>query len=97
MVNNLSLQFGFLEEFGYISGGGEGGAALHTEESVTRAIKRMQEFGSLEATGEITPETLLLLEKPRCGNSDVEEVRSKRSKRFVIGSKGWKKRHLTYK
>ena len=64
---------------------------------MTRAIKKMQEFGGLEATGEITPETLLLLEQPRCGNSDVEEAQSRRSKRFVLGSKGWKKRNLTYK
>ena len=41
-----------------------------------------------------------LMLKPRCGNKDPSHAESnahRRSKRYIIGSHGWKKRKLTYK
>ena len=38
-----------------------------------------------------------LLSTPRCGNPDIgDETRRRRKKRFVVGSKGWKKSGITY-
>ena len=38
--NNLRFpQFGFLEQFGYLTGGGVASEALHTEEAVVEAIR----------------------------------------------------------
>ena len=71
----------------------------------------MQVFGGLRPTGLVDADTLALLKAPRCGNGDGEGRKARRkrleklfksfclklSSRYVIGSKGWKKRTLTYK
>ena len=57
----------------------------------------MQEYGGLRPTGVVNPETLELVKAGRCGNSDTGMGRGGRTKRYVLGSKGWRKRTLTYK
>jgi len=95
-----SSVLGFMKQFGYLAQGAPNTEALHTEAAITDAVMQMQIYGGLHPSGIINEETLKLLSKPRCGNKDGTDVRSnayrRRSKRFVIGAKGWKKRTLTY-
>jgi len=89
--------FGFLKQFGYLPTGAPNTEALHAEEAITEAVKRMQLFGGLEPSGVPNKETIKLLSKSRCGNKDEDEPNGKtRFKRFIVGSKGWKKRRLSY-
>jgi hypothetical protein len=89
-----------MRNFGYLETGPDDSETLYTKEAVQEAIKKVQLFGGLEVTGELNEETRNLLKSPRCGNKDVEinesQKLSRRQKRYVIGSSGWKKRKLRY-
>ncbi|XP_034252667.1 matrix metalloproteinase-17-like isoform X2 [Thrips palmi] len=76
---------------------------LYTEEAVVTAIKLVQKFGAIPQTGVIDEATDKLMKARRCGCPDVvrhaPEARghtTHRHKRFVVASKGWKRRHLKY-
>lgn len=68
---------------------------LYAEDAVVQGIKNIQRFGNLQATGVLDEETVSLLSSPRCGVKDVT-TESERRKRYIIGSKNWKKRQITY-
>ena len=89
-----------MKKFGYLAAGDTNSEALHTEESITEAVRQMQQFGGLQPSGVLDEATLKLLSSPRCGNKDTKPDRPNahsRHKRFIIGAKGWKKRTLTWK
>ncbi|XP_013788866.1 matrix metalloproteinase-2-like [Limulus polyphemus] len=75
--------------------------AFYTEESFREAVKQVQQFGHLPATGFIDDATKKLLTAPRCGVPDIlrqsPRNNSIRANPYVIGSQGWKKRTITYK
>lgn len=68
---------------------------LYAEGAVLQGIKNIQKFGGLETSGVLDVETIKLLSAPRCGVKDVLNEKE-RQKRYIIGSKNWKKRQITY-
>lgn len=68
---------------------------LYAESAVVRGIKNIQKFGGISTTGVLDEETMKLLSAPRCGVKDVMSE-SERRKRYIIGSKNWQKRQITY-
>lgn len=68
---------------------------LYAENAVIEGIKNVQKFGGLQSTGVLDKETLNLMTLPRCGVKDLIEGTS-RQKRYIIGSKNWGKRRITY-
>ncbi|KAF5303470.1 hypothetical protein FQA39_LY09933 [Lamprigera yunnana] len=88
-----SETFEFMKRYGYLEDT-PNSEALYTEESIHDVIKTMQRFGGIEESGIIDNATLTLMKSKRCGVPDV--IRNSRDKRYVLGSKGWRKRHITY-
>lgn len=68
---------------------------LYAENAVVNGIKNIQKFGALEMTGVLDEKTVNLISSPRCGVKDVLNSKERR-KRFIIGSKNWGKRQITY-
>lgn len=68
---------------------------LYAEDAVVTGIKNIQKYGGLSPTGVLDEQTIKLLSAPRCGVKDVQNEKE-RQKRFIIGSKNWKKRQITY-
>ena len=94
------FQLGFMKKFGYLAAGDTNSEALHTEESITGAVRQMQMFGGLQPSGVLDEANRKLVSSPRGGNKDTKPDRPNahtRHKRFIIGAKGWRKRKLTWK
>ncbi|XP_040579940.1 matrix metalloproteinase-25 [Lepeophtheirus salmonis] len=93
--------FDFFRNYGYLSTPPPDSETLYTEESISNALLKVQEFGAIEQTGKFDEATRKLLTTPRCGNPDLINGESvgvkKRRKRYIIGSEGWKTRRITYK
>lgn len=53
-------------------------------------LRKMQNFFGLKETGQLTPETLLVMREPRCGVPDVENFS------FYPGQPKWKNQTVTY-
>lgn len=68
---------------------------LYAESAVVDGIRNIQRFGGLETTGVLDENTIKLLSAPRCGVKDVTNA-GERRKRYIIGSKNWGKRQITY-
>ncbi|KAK5644318.1 hypothetical protein RI129_005618 [Pyrocoelia pectoralis] len=88
-----SETFDFMKRYGYLDDT-PNSEALYTEDAIRDVIKSMQKFGGIPQTGIVDNATLALMKAPRCGVPDI--IRDSRSKRYVLGSRGWKKRHITY-
>ena len=58
------------------------------EDRLCATVRQMQRYFGLPADGRLTPDTLALMRKPRCGLSDVEPF----SKTWR-----WKRRTLSYR
>lgn len=86
--------FGYLEEPATHSEGLQA-EFLYAEDAVLQGIKKIQKFGGLEVSGVLNEETVKLFSAPRCGVKDVMNSRE-RKRRFIIGSKNWEKRQITY-
>ena len=93
-INTTSQAIEFMKKFGYFGKPSETEALL-TEEAVIYGLMKVQRFVGLPQTGRLDSDTIKLLNTPRCGNPDLVET-PKRQKRFVLGSKGWQKRKLSY-
>lgn len=86
--------FGYLQE-PVTSDEGLQAEFLYAEEAVIDGIKSIQKYGAIEQTGVLNQETIQLLSAPRCGVKDVLNSKE-RQKRYIIGSKNWEKRLITY-
>lgn len=89
-----------MQTFGYLKEpviGNEGLTAdfLYAEDAIVNGIRNIQKFGGLQETGVLNDETIKLFSAPRCGVKDVTNG-SERRKRYILGSKNWKKRQITY-
>lgn len=89
-----------METFGYLprpDDKAEGliAESLYASSAITTGIKNIQRFGGLEETGELNEDTLKLFSAPRCGVKDILNE-GERHKRYIIGSRNWEKRQLTY-
>ncbi|XP_077200331.1 interstitial collagenase-like isoform X2 [Paroedura picta] len=58
--------------------------------NMTDKIRQMQEFFGLRVTGQLNPQTLDEMKKPRCGVPDIGEFRTARA------LNRWPQKHLTY-
>jgi Putative peptidoglycan binding domain len=84
-----------MENFGYLAKNVDNSEALYSQDAIEHAIKKVQKFGAIPETGYLDTKTLQLMSSPRCGVADVTPG-ERRSRRYVIGSLGWKKRTITY-
>lgn len=89
-----------MRTFGYIDSTAQStdlkkAEALYKEEFIIDGIRTIQKFGALEQTGILDENTIELLSAPRCGVKDVNYSKF-RNKRYIIGSKSWQKRKITY-
>ena len=86
-----------MRTFGYIDSTAQSAdlkaEALYKEDFIIDGIKSIQKYGALQQTGILDENTIKLLSAPRCG---VKDVNYSRSKRYIIGSKSWQKRKITY-
>uniref|UniRef100_A0A0K0G1N3 FI21212p1 (inferred by orthology to a D. melanogaster protein) n=1 Tax=Strongyloides venezuelensis TaxID=75913 RepID=A0A0K0G1N3_STRVS len=72
----------YLNLYGYIHN------SLPTTKEFSHAIKRFQDFNSLDVTGTLDLETIYTMGKPRCGNPDfIKSHVQRRSKRFQTVAK----------
>lgn len=95
MYPNQDVMIKFMQKFGYLVQ--DGPQALTAKDELVTALKLVQKFGGLEQTGIIDNDTLKLVQSKRCGVPDIPlKQKNIKNKRFVIPSKGWNKRSLTY-
>jgi matrix metalloproteinase-14 (membrane-inserted) len=87
--------YGYLQEPSVMSSEGLTADFLYSEDAVINGIKHIQKFGGIEQTGVLDENTVKLMSSPRCGVKDVLNSRE-RQKRYIIGSKNWGKRQITY-
>ncbi|XP_076034387.1 matrix metalloproteinase-17-like isoform X2 [Oratosquilla oratoria] len=95
-INNDAIKF--MQNFGYMIKPDNETEFLYTPEAFTEAVKEMQKFGGIPETGVIDNSTLELMTTPRCGRPDKDPASGLggRTKRYILGSEGWKKRRLSY-
>uniref|UniRef100_K7GD27 Peptidase metallopeptidase domain-containing protein n=1 Tax=Pelodiscus sinensis TaxID=13735 RepID=K7GD27_PELSI len=86
---NTQLVQEYLQKFYELQPDPEHLAWRRSSSSVIEKIKKMQEFFGLEVTGKPDPETLEVMQKPRCGVPDVGQ--------YGVILPGWKKTKLTYR
>jgi len=63
---------------------------------VREGLKNFQYFAGIPRTGVLDQSTIEAMNRPRCGNSELEKESSPRRRRFVLDSK-WEKVFLTYR
>ncbi|CAH0555740.1 unnamed protein product [Brassicogethes aeneus] len=84
----------FMKKYGYLNSDSES-ASLLSEKGLDKTLKLVQKYGNIPETGFLDNATIKLMSAPRCGLPDIVRD-ANRQKRFVLASKGWDKRHLTY-
>ncbi|XP_017468393.1 PREDICTED: matrix metalloproteinase-2 isoform X2 [Rhagoletis zephyria] len=93
-------------EFDYLPKSDIETGALRTEEQLKDAIRNLQRFGNIPATGEIDEATRKLIQLPRCGVGDSNRTANfspdnlqygyHRMKRYVLQGPKWDKTDLTW-
>lgn len=89
----------FMRQFGYLESVTPEAEAIYAKDTIRDALLLVQKFGAIEQTGVLDEATLRLMDSRRCGVHDIlpESNERQRKKRYVIGSKGWAKRNITYR
>lgn len=101
----ISLQQNYLMEFGYLAKSNLETGNLREESHLRDAIRSLQRYGNIPATGRIDEKTRMLLKSPRCGVPDFDTSDFKarnwnhhsRSKRFVIQGQKWSTENVTWR
>ncbi|XP_004520956.1 matrix metalloproteinase-2 isoform X1 [Ceratitis capitata] len=98
--------YNYLMEFDYLPKSDIETGALRSEEQLKDAIRNLQRFGNIPATGEIDEATRKLIHLPRCGVGDSNrtanfspdnlEYGHHRMKRYVLQGPKWDKTDLTW-
>ena len=96
-------------EFGYLAKSNLETGNLRDESQLRDAIRNLQRYGNIPATGKIDEKTKVLLKSPRCGVPDYDTADFKsrnwrhhksqnyRSKRFVIQGQKWSSENVTWR
>ncbi|MEE6504406.1 hypothetical protein FKM82_005182 [Ascaphus truei] len=87
----------WLTKFGYLPPPDPVTGQLQTREELSKAIKAMQEFGGLKATGILDDATLELMKTPRCSLPDLSQSQATRRKRNAQPLAKWNKRNLSWR
>uniref|UniRef100_A0A8C5QBM1 Matrix metalloproteinase-17 n=1 Tax=Leptobrachium leishanense TaxID=445787 RepID=A0A8C5QBM1_9ANUR len=87
----------WLTKFGYLPPPDPVTGQLQTQEELSKAIKAMQEFGGLKATGILDEATLDLMKTPRCSLPDLSHSQITRKKRSLQPVTKWNKRNLSWR
>ncbi|KAM4810392.1 matrix metalloproteinase-17 isoform 2-T2 [Rhinophrynus dorsalis] len=87
----------WLTKFGYLPPPDPVTGQLQTQEELSKAIKAMQEFGGLKATGILDEATLELMKTPRCSLPDLSQSEATRKKRNAQPVTKWTKRNLSWR
>ncbi|NP_001096469.1 matrix metalloproteinase-17 precursor [Xenopus tropicalis] len=87
----------WLTKFGYLPPPDPVTGQLQTQEELSKAIKAMQEFGGLKATGILDEPTLELMKTPRCSLPDLSHSQASRKKRSAQPVTKWSKRNLSWR
>ncbi len=88
----------YLSRFGYLPSSEQLDGALITEAQVRDAVRNMQFFAGVNATGRIDADTAGLMRRPRCGVPDVAHpgFRNRRRKRYSLQGQRWSRTNLTW-
>lgn len=94
-------------DFGYLPKSNLETGNLRDETQLRDAIRSLQRYGHIPATGIIDEKTRVLLKAPRCGVPDFDTTDFKarnwqrhqhsRSKRFVIQGQKWSTENVTWR
>uniref|UniRef100_A0A8D8YNF7 Matrix metalloproteinase-16 n=1 Tax=Cacopsylla melanoneura TaxID=428564 RepID=A0A8D8YNF7_9HEMI len=89
----------YLSKFGYLapSSGSQIGN-LRTDSQLKEAVRNLQRFGNIPATGVMDKTTLALMEKPRCGLPDTPTPldRRRRRRRYILEGRKWDHTDITW-
>ncbi|XP_021938956.1 matrix metalloproteinase-2-like isoform X2 [Zootermopsis nevadensis] len=85
----------YLMDFGYLPQSDLETGNLRTDDQLRDAIRTLQTFGSIPATGEMDDATVSLMQKPRCGLPDIASTHF-RSKRYTLHGQKWHYTNLTW-
>lgn len=83
--------------FGYLPPSDKETGLLRTEDQLRSAIKNLQNFANIPATGELDETTLELMKKPRCGIPDIPSPSLNRKKRYTLHGQKWPYTNLTWR
>ncbi|RZF42972.1 hypothetical protein LSTR_LSTR014894 [Laodelphax striatellus] len=90
---------GYLESFGYLPEVKGGPGSLRSADQLKDALRNLQAFAGLPATGQLDVETQQLLQRPRCGLPDIslQHARRKRRKRYAVQGQKWHTLNITWR
>lgn len=87
----------WLRQYGYLSQASRQMSTMQSSQILSKAISDMQRFYGLEVTGEMNPDTVKAMRRPRCGVPDRKKVDDgARKKRYALTGQQWNKDHITY-
>uniref|UniRef100_A0A3Q1HTM5 Peptidase metallopeptidase domain-containing protein n=1 Tax=Anabas testudineus TaxID=64144 RepID=A0A3Q1HTM5_ANATE len=89
----------WLRRYGYLPQASRQMSTMRSAQILSSAISDMQRFYGLEVTGQMDPQTISAMKRPRCGVPDKFGGQIKtnvRRKRYALTGHKWNKSHLTY-
>lgn len=93
-------------EYGYLPKSDMETGNLRTEDQLNEAIKSLQRFANIPETGVMDDATRRMISRPRCGLPDntntgefsaMNELRSRRRKRYSIQGPKWSSTSVTWR
>ncbi|CAM2114906.1 matrix metalloproteinase-25 isoform X2 [Caretta caretta] len=97
-TQRLSKGVDWLTRYGYLPPPDPMQARLQTEEGLQDAVRMMQKFAGLQATGILDDRTLAMMDQPRCSLPDIIGTSElmRRRKRYAHSGSVWPVKELTW-
>uniref|UniRef100_A0A8C7X2Q9 Matrix metalloproteinase-14 n=1 Tax=Oryzias sinensis TaxID=183150 RepID=A0A8C7X2Q9_9TELE len=95
----LLSTFSWLRMYGYLPQASRQMSTMRSAQILSDAVSDMQRFYGLQVTGQMDPQTISAMQRPRCGVPDKfgGEIKTNvRRKRYALTGHKWTKSHLTY-